>query len=101
MHPEGQWLALEHLGEPVGVFYQRRWEKQKGRAWDQEQARVEDLEQTFPTGTTRIYNFQPFLLFRWKQVNDGLYDRFLGVSSGGTLQLTPGEILWLVYFVGI
>jgi hypothetical protein len=49
MHPDGSWLALEHLGDTVSVFYQRRWEKQKGRDWAQEKKRVEDLESNLPS----------------------------------------------------
>ena len=46
MHPEGQWLALEHMGEPVSVFYQRRWEKQ--RAVPGPRKHIEDLEKNLP-----------------------------------------------------
>jgi len=49
MHPDGKWLALEHEGQSISVFYQRRWEKQKGRTWDQEQRRVADLENNLPS----------------------------------------------------
>lgn len=49
MHPDGTWLALEHEGEEVSVFYQRRWEKQKGRDWAQEKQRVSNLEKNLPS----------------------------------------------------
>lgn len=49
MHPDGTWMALEHDGESVSVFYQRRWEKQKGRDWAQEKQRVADLEENLPS----------------------------------------------------
>jgi hypothetical protein len=48
MHPDGKWMALEHKGEKVSVFYQRRWEKQKGRDWEQEKKRVAELEKNLP-----------------------------------------------------
>ena len=72
MHPDGTWMALEFEGEKVSVFYQRRWEKQKGRDWAQENNASQISKKTFPVGTTQQCVFRVFLLSKWKPIRDGL-----------------------------
>ncbi|MFT4624854.1 MAG: hypothetical protein ACI8PZ_003517 [Myxococcota bacterium] len=48
VHPGGEWLALEHLGAPVSIFYQRAWDELSERARQRELARTQQFIDTLP-----------------------------------------------------
>lgn len=48
LHPGGQWLALEYVGDPISPFYQRSWDELSDRARTREQARAEAFRETLP-----------------------------------------------------
>ncbi|MCA9572102.1 MAG: hypothetical protein KC656_29890, partial [Myxococcales bacterium] len=48
LHPKGRWLALEHLGEEVSIFYQRAWDDMSEAQRRREQARAEKLASGLP-----------------------------------------------------
>ena len=50
LHPDGSWLALEHLGEPISIFYQRAWDELPEPARRRELAKAERLEASLPDG---------------------------------------------------
>lgn len=45
VHPDGRWLALEHAGDPVSIFYQRAWDELPERARERELARAKRFEE--------------------------------------------------------
>lgn len=47
VHPDGRWLALEHEGEPISIFYQRSWDELSPRARERELARAKKFEEQF------------------------------------------------------
>ena len=53
LHPEGRWLALEHDGEEISIFYQRSWDELSEQARERELRRLKKYEETikgdFPT----------------------------------------------------
>ncbi len=51
MHPDGRYLMLEHLGEPVSIFYQRAWDELSPEARERELRRVRKFEEQLPEGT--------------------------------------------------
>lgn len=48
VHPGGRWLALEHEGEEVSVFYQRTWDELSERARKIEEQKAQRLESRLP-----------------------------------------------------
>ena len=48
LHPEGQWVMLEHLGEPVSIFYQRSWDELSEQARERELRRAKRFEDQLP-----------------------------------------------------
>ena len=48
LHPKGRWLALEHLGEEVSVFYQRAWDDMTDEQRRRQQKRAEKLAKSLP-----------------------------------------------------
>jgi len=48
LHPDGVWVMLEHLGEPVSIFYQRSWDELSEAARQRELRRLERFEETLP-----------------------------------------------------
>ncbi len=53
LHPDGRWLALEHEGEEISIFYQRAWDELSEQARERELRRLKKYEETikgdFPT----------------------------------------------------
>lgn len=43
VHSEGRWLVLEHLGEPISIFYQRAWDEMSEQQRRREQQRAERM----------------------------------------------------------
>ena len=48
LHPKGRFLALEHAGEEVSVFYQRTWDELSDKAREREQLKAQALEADLP-----------------------------------------------------
>ncbi|MBW1878601.1 MAG: hypothetical protein JRJ84_09595, partial [Deltaproteobacteria bacterium] len=48
LHPAGRWLALEHDGEAVSIFYQRSWDELSEHARARELARAKAFEERLP-----------------------------------------------------
>ncbi|MFT7518262.1 MAG: hypothetical protein ACI9MC_000392 [Kiritimatiellia bacterium] len=48
MHPKGEWLALEHEGEEVSVFYQRAWEGMSRREREIQEKKAAKMAEKFP-----------------------------------------------------
>jgi len=48
LHPEGQWVMLEHLGDPVSIFYQRSWDELSEQARERELRRAKRFEENLP-----------------------------------------------------
>ena len=48
LHPDGQWVMLEHLGEPVSIFYQRSWDELSEQARERELRRLQRFEENLP-----------------------------------------------------
>jgi hypothetical protein len=48
LHPSGEWLALEHKGEPISVFYQQTWESLSPRELEREKRRAADYASKLP-----------------------------------------------------
>jgi len=53
LHPDGRWLALEHEGEEISIFYQRSWDELSEQARERELRRLQKYEESikgdFPT----------------------------------------------------
>lgn len=53
VHPDGRWLALEHEGDPISIFYQRAWdemtEAQRKREAKRAQRLSSGLPESYPT----------------------------------------------------
>jgi hypothetical protein len=53
LHADGRWLALEHDGEEISIFYQRSWDELSEKARERELRRLQKYEETikgdFPT----------------------------------------------------
>jgi hypothetical protein len=50
LHPEGRWLVLEGLGEPVSVFEKRSWKDLPPEVAERERARAAELAARLPPG---------------------------------------------------
>ena len=48
VHSDGRWLMLEHLGEPVSIFYQRAWDDMTEAQRRRERQRAEKLAASLP-----------------------------------------------------
>ncbi len=48
LHPNGRWLMLEHLGEPISIFYQRAWDELSDAAREREVRRAKRFEEKLP-----------------------------------------------------
>ena len=48
LHPKGEWLALEHEGDEVSVFYQRAWEGMSRREREIQEKKAERMAEKFP-----------------------------------------------------
>ncbi len=48
LHPTGRWLALEHDGEAISIFYQRTWDELSERTRARELARAKEFESRLP-----------------------------------------------------
>ena len=48
LHPEGKWLMLEHMGDPVSIFYQRSWDELSEQARERELRRAKRFEENLP-----------------------------------------------------
>jgi len=48
LHPDGVWVMLEHLGEPVSIFYQRSWDELSEQARERELRRLKRFEENLP-----------------------------------------------------
>jgi hypothetical protein len=75
IHPDGSWLALEHLGEPISIFYQRAWDELSEPIRRREIAKAKKLEASLPSGYPKTVN-PPILSFvdmesgkRWQMDN--------------------------------
>lgn len=51
VHGEGRWLALEHEGEPISVFYQRAWDDMTEAQRNRERQRAEKIAENLPEGS--------------------------------------------------
>ena len=72
LHPDGVWMMLEHLGEPVSIFYQRSWDELSEQARERELRRLQRFEENLPEQFPR--EVQPPTL-SYARVTDG--KRFL------------------------
>ncbi len=48
LHPDGRWVMLEHLGDPVSIFYQRAWDELSEQARERELRRAKRFEEQLP-----------------------------------------------------
>ncbi|MCB9676571.1 MAG: PD40 domain-containing protein [Alphaproteobacteria bacterium] len=48
VHPDGRWLALEHEGDEISIFYQRAWDDMSDAQRRREAQRAERLAETLP-----------------------------------------------------
>ncbi|TNE92608.1 MAG: hypothetical protein EP330_01295 [Deltaproteobacteria bacterium] len=48
LHKDGKWLALEHEGDAVSIFYQRAWDELSPQARERELRRAEAWEERLP-----------------------------------------------------
>jgi hypothetical protein len=48
LHKDGKWLALEHEGDAVSIFYQRSWDELSPKARERELRRAQAWEERLP-----------------------------------------------------
>lgn len=48
LHPDGRYLALEHEGEAISIFYQRAWDELSDKARERELRRAQEFEDRLP-----------------------------------------------------
>ncbi len=48
LHPDGRYLALEHEGEAISIFYQRAWDELSEKARERELRRAKEFEDRLP-----------------------------------------------------